>query len=363
MLAHQNQTTEVPSKLLSCYEVLDTFSISHVIKFKSSNGSRAIIDVNESTPLAEVLHTLKENNILAVPIYRTSPDYSAKIYTGIVSVHDILSFAYFQQIFDKDTIVSKDELSAAVNNFVKKQFFESPVKSILRRREEPVPFIFSSTDSITNLIKAFTVGGHHRVLVVDSDIMVDSLVGPIPTSSTLSIISQMDLVNYLYASDIDKTKLPPEFIQNIFTLPLSETHSPAKKKVGESVIAINSFQPALAAFNIMHLNNVHALPVINSNDKIIGTISVKNLRGITLENVDKLALTAMEFLEIEDPVDAAYNKHTLDTTNVSCSVEHAVQIMLQDRIHHVWTISQNSDIRGCVTLTDILYLFTKKVSK
>ncbi|KAJ3271444.1 hypothetical protein HDV01_006650 [Terramyces sp. JEL0728] len=363
MLVLPNQLADVQGKIMSCYEVLDTFSISHLIKFKNSSGARAIVDVNESTPLSEVLQTLKDNNILAVPIYRTSPDYSAKIYTGIVSVHDILSFAYFQQIFDKDTIISKDEMSAAVNSFVKKQFFESPVKNILRRREEPVPFIFSSTDSITNLVKAFTIGGHHRVLVVDSDIMVDSLVGPIPTSSTLSIISQMDLVNYLYASDVDKTKLPPEFIRNIFTLPLCEIHSPAKEKVGSTAIAINSFQPALAAFNIMHLDNVHALPVINSDDKIIGTINVKDLRGITMENIDKMALTAMEFLEIEDPIDAAYNKHTLDITNASCTVNHAIQIMLQDRIHHVWTISQNSDIRGCVTLTDILYLFTKKVAK
>jgi CBS domain-containing protein len=329
---------------------LEQFPVSLVLDYKNQEGKRAIVSVHESTPLSDVLSVMAKENILSVPIFKATTDLSGKIFTGIVSVHDILSFGYFQEIFDRETLVSKNDLQNAMNNFKKTVFFSTPVKQVLERREEPIPAIMSSTDTISTLIKLFTRGKHHRVLVVRSDILIDSPVGPLPADSSLHIVSQMDLVKFLYATCQDRTRIPSELVKNLFSLPLAEIKTPTQN--AGHVIALMEYQPALAGFNIMHLNNVHAVPVVR-DDQVVGTLSSAALRGLNVDNVDRLLVDVSEFLQLgQQPL------LVLDTTDRNHTVESAVALMLQDRIHHVWITNAEKVLSGCLTLTDILYLFT-----
>jgi CBS domain-containing protein len=328
---------------------LEQFPVSLVIDHKNQDNKRAIVSVHESKPLSEVLAIMAKENILSIPIFKATSDLSGKVFTGIVSVHDILSFGYFQEIFDRDTLVNKDDLNTAMNNFKKTVFFSTSVKHVLERREEPVPAIMSSSDSISTLLKLFTKGKHHRVLVVRSDILIDSPVGPLPADSSLHIISQMDLVKFLYATVLDKTRIPSELVKNIFLLPLSEVKTSSPKS--GHVVAMLDYQPTLAGFNIMHLNNVHAIPVLR-DDIVVGTLSSAALRGLNVDNVERLLLNVSEYLHLDGT-----SSLTFDTTRRDNTVESAVALMLQDRIHHVWVTNAEKVLVGCFTMTDILSLF------
>jgi signal-transduction protein with cAMP-binding, CBS, and nucleotidyltransferase domain len=101
----------------------------------------------------------------------------------------------------------------------------------------------------------------------------------------------------------------------------------------------------------MQINNVHAIPILNSNDNIIGTLSAKDLRGLTLENIGNLIKPTKDFVKITKGVQSF---DVVDQGKVR--VEDACAFMLKERVHHVW-LTRGKIISGCVTPTDILRLF------
>ncbi|KAI8895166.1 hypothetical protein BC833DRAFT_602258 [Globomyces pollinis-pini] len=359
MISNQSdiQSTQIdkkPSKQL--LTALETFPISNVIQHKDSKGTRDIVSVHESTNLESVLRTLSNEHILAVPIYRNSGDLSARIFTGVVSVYDILSFGFFQEMFDKDTFQDKDVVTAAINRFKKSSFFQSPISEVIKcRREEPIVNVLSAADPISTLLKLFTTSKNHRVLVISSGLMIDSPIGPVPADAQLSIISQMDLVKYFQDTLLDKTKLPASLIENVFSIPLYSVKPLIKD--ASPAIAIKESQSAMAGFNIMHINNVHAVPVINNAGTVVGTLSASDLRGLNSTNLEKLTLPVLEFLEVESLDGENSSKlHCLDVTDGNVRVSKAVEILTKQRIHHLW-ITNKHIISGVITLTDVLSLF------
>jgi len=180
--------------------------------------------------------------------------------------------------------------------------------------------------------------------------MIDSPIGPIPASAKINILSQMDLVRFFYDTLLNKTKLPSMLVQDLFTERLQKV-----KPVDKSghVVAMNDYQPALAGFNIMHLNNVHAIPILNTYDKVVGTLSASSLRGLNLANLHDLSLPVLEFLgkDVRDQTLA------LDTSTFDCTVDTAVQAMLEERIHHLWITNSQGEVSNAFTLTDLLTLF------
>lgn len=86
--------------MLSTEPSLSSLKIGSVIAHRRySSGIQPLISVHEDTTLAVVLMTLREEKILAVPIYK-SLENGGKEFTGIISSFDILSFIVFQQEFD-----------------------------------------------------------------------------------------------------------------------------------------------------------------------------------------------------------------------------------------------------------------------
>lgn len=334
----------------SLLKSLESFSLSNIVKHKNAKQGvpKSVIDFHESTPLYKALEEMRALDVLAAPVFSNSADYSTKVYLGLVSVHEILSFAFFQDIFDPKSHDKTNYSAAALNEFRKNTFFESTIGTILNNRKEPQAVLYSASDSIASLIRLFT-HGHHRALVVSAEIVIDG----IPAESSLSMITQMDLLRYFYDALKGSIALPTEFVEPIFTKPLSDV-----KFVERNVLAVSDYQPALAGFNVMHINNVHAVPIINNEDAIVGTLSMKDLRGLTPENLSSLAKPCSDFGS------CTFVGQVIDTASGECRVEEVVQLMLKERSHHVWITKGKSIfeetgkvISGCVTPTDLLKLF------
>eukprot|EP00842_Homolaphlyctis_polyrhiza_P003563 jgi/Hompol1/4207/HPOL_006982-RA len=84
------------------YAKLSATPISELLAhMRRSKGLSPLIAVHEDTPLASVLATMRDANILAVPVYRIPADEpSGRLYTGIVSVFDVVAGTVFQRMFD-----------------------------------------------------------------------------------------------------------------------------------------------------------------------------------------------------------------------------------------------------------------------
>lgn len=81
------------------FEKLNATKIESLLQHRSYSRKQ-LLSVNESSSIGSVLEMMKKNNAIAVPIYKIIPDSSRRKYVGILSVHDILSWAVFQRVFD-----------------------------------------------------------------------------------------------------------------------------------------------------------------------------------------------------------------------------------------------------------------------
>lgn len=324
---------------------LQATHISNVVAHKRSlRGSNMILSLHESTTLAVVLTELATANILSVPIYKTSGDMASKVFTGIVSVTEILSYAFFQDIFEEASIEEEHE-NDSLNRFKLQTFFNSPIVRVLQARpEEPVPIVLTSSDSLYTLLTLF-VSGHHRVLVLSSEIMIETSYGPVPVESSLTIISQLDIMQFLYDSSLDLTSFPSEFLLEVFMKRVDEV-----KEKHDTVIGLRDGQSTLDGFKLMLQNVLHALPILNEHGMIVGTLSAKDLRGLTIDNIASLKKPVAEFIQERHPM-------TFDTTNRSNTVQDSFSLILQDRKHHIWLVGQDKALVGCLTPTDLLALF------
>lgn len=192
----QNHIVNAAKKIATA---LKEIPISDLLKYKRNTSFKPLVGLNENTSIKDMLKALQENDILAAPIYRVQDNQ--RVYTGIISVYDIVSFAVFEEIFDSAAEFNESNLFDFLNRIDIDEFFSTPVSKLIGSSDESAcPWIVYSTDNLDDLARIFTLSSQHRVLVVDSDILISSLTGPIPSSASLSIVSQSDLVRYLHAS-------------------------------------------------------------------------------------------------------------------------------------------------------------------
>jgi CBS domain-containing protein len=335
-------------------QVLREIPIQDLLKHKRQQSFAPLIAFDESTTIKELLAKLDEHQIVACPVYRF--DGKEKMYTGIVSVYDIMSFAVFEEIFDSQHEFNAMNLFDYLNRIDVDEFFATPVSKVIGSSSESAsPWIVYSTDNLDDLTRLFTESKQHRVLVVDSDILVASLVGPIPPTASLTIITQSDLVKYLYDSKRGITKLPADLIEPIFDITVKELNQ-ATKNPHQPIIAMLESQSALHGFRTMYLDNIQGVPVIDRQGNVICNLSASDLRGITLNNIKSLSKPVYEYLETMKHR-GQVKVDQLRTVEQQDTIEKVVKMFVSNKIHRMWVTQDDTEkLSAVISLTDILKL-------
>jgi CBS domain-containing protein len=348
----------ISNQLVHCSKKLSTalkeIPIQDLLKHKRQHSFAPLVAFDESISIKELLTQLQKAQILACPVYRIHG--SEKMYTGIVSVYDILSFAVFEEIFDSQQEFIETNLFDYLNRIDPEEFFSTPVAKIIgASRESASPWIVYSTDNLDGLTRLFTESKQHRVLVVDSDILVASLVGPIPPTASLSVVTQTDLIRYLYDSQRGMTKLDAGLLEPVLDVTVHDLIQ-ATKHPKQPIVAMLDSQSALHGFRTMYLDNIQGLPVIDKSANVIGNLSASDLRGITVENMNHLTKPVYQYLEAmkhsgELKADQLRTVEQLDT------VDKVLKLFIENKIHRMWVTKDNSEkLTGVISLTDILKL-------
>ncbi|KAI9190802.1 uncharacterized protein BJ171DRAFT_46635 [Polychytrium aggregatum] len=334
-----------------------------------------LISIHESTTLGDVLRTLSDHAILAVPVYSIPEEEpTGKQFTGIISVYDILAWTVFQKMFD-GLHVSKPSASIDLASFQRIQkeqahYFDTPVKVLVGMTSESVDsWTLHSSDPISSLVQMFATGRYHRCLVIDEDALVASALldddgpGPTapPTGSSITMITQTDVIRYLYDM---RSSIDVSAVETIFSLHASQVEElqkrqeDNKKSNGRRVVAVPQNVSALAAFRIMYENMVRAVPIVDPHNRIIANLSASDLRGITPGKLDQLLLPVFEFLETgihREPNQLKADQ--LRDVNKSAQLGEVIESMIDTGIHRVWVTGYRDKIAGVVTMTDVLCAF------
>jgi len=197
-----------------------------------------------------------------------------------------------------------------------------PIAECLGVSEESLKLLtFDHTEQLHKVLEAFAQG-HHRVLV--------------KTGDRFKVLSQFDVVSYL-----DKKSGTLGGVTKYQASIISRTD--------KKLITISEELCALTAFRELAINRLSAAPVVNSESRVVGTLTFDDLLGLRGKDLEDTLLTTSEFLKkIHGP--------TFPLVTI-CPDEKLLEILslvTRAHVHRAWIIDEDSKPIGVVSLTDII---------
>ncbi|KAJ3037640.1 hypothetical protein HDV00_001445 [Rhizophlyctis rosea] len=334
-------------------EPLQSIPISTLLQ-QSGKRAKDIVAVHEEETLEDVLTLLRDANVLAVPVWKESDDGGGRVYTGIVSVYDILAWTVFQKVFDDLSPTDVDQYFEKYGAAMEEQheYFHTKVKTLVSTSYASESIMLHSHLPISQLISALTLVQHHRVLVIDDDAQGSDQ----KPGSRITICTQTDAVRYLL-SRLDKGE-SGKMEDGVWGMSCGKVSDVAGRGKGKAIITVPDTSSALEAFRIMHNNQVTAIAIVNAEGQIEANISGSDLRGITSCSLEPLLDKMWDFLETGTKRKADQLKpDQLRAVPPETTLEAAVRMMLEARIHRVWIVDDSEQPIGVVTLPDALTMF------
>lgn len=191
------------------------------------------------------------------------------------------------------------------------------------------PVCISNRSNMGEVIKTLSENDIKRILVIDDD------------NNVINIITQSSIIDFIWS---ERAKLGEKWDQPLSKFNIKEKH----------VISINENENLINAFKLLKRSNVSAICVINDNNELVGTVSVKDLRTVTP------GLTIMQRLYI--PVKQFLHKVHIETKapkrSITCSkndyLGDIIEKFHESRVHRVWIVDNSNRPIGVISLQDIL---------
>ena len=131
---------------------------------------------------------------------------------------------------------------------------------------------------------------------------------------------------------------------------------------------------AMNCFREMFMEQVSAVALVDSRDKLCGTLSIADLRHLNKSNLDLLEHASVGvFLEQVHPAGTSNQAEMVHKNAAGCitralTVQTAVRHMMKQKIHRVWICDEDCrpqvkscmyayEEQGVVSLSDVLTLF------
>jgi len=288
--------------------------------------NRNILWIPSTTNLESALKVMKENNIISIPVMDLSPLNCI----GVIDVLDIATFIAAK--FPPIQQITQDNLRnlEAAGIYFGREIAVSQVinfsKSI-SSTQQGVPAYVELSTPLLSLIDTFAQGVH-RVPVLDK-----------PSGQLLNFISQSDLLRY--------------FAENMYLI--GETSNKTLDSLGlvtggVHFCSVNA--PVILALGLIASKRVSAVPALDDNGVLRGTISASDLRGLGPEDFSNLLRPAFDYLAL---------KHPKSLFPLTCSpedtLEYAILKMAATKVHRLWCVDENNKVLGIVSITDVMKAF------
>lgn len=282
-------------------------------------ASRKLISVETKTPLKDVLRTLHTNRILSVPVMEND-----KGCVGLVDVLDLVRFTALQFFSSQETSVMDDNLQAAPELFRQFEFEDRTAGDLLKQSPR--------SRNVQVLDKEATLGDVAKVLSHDTHRVL------IGQGRDAKLVSQSDIVRYL-------SERKDQLDRQVLDTPVGQLNI-----IHERVLHVAEHTSTIKAFCHLVRHNVGALAVLDRQQKLIGTISASDLRGITDENLNRLTLPVLDFLK--------HTERKAPASIIRCSpnekLDMAINKLVEAKVHRLWVTDENEKPVGVLALSDVI---------
>lgn len=188
--------------------------------------------------------------------------------------------------------------------------------------------VLKSTDSLDQLLSLLSVEKAHRVLVQES-------------ASGLVLLSQMDLIRFFQANN-------HHIGSALLDLSVDKIKSSGIRA------SLNYKSTAAEAFlKLAADDTVSALPIVDDNNDLIGEISAQDLRGLNRNRWDSLMKPVVMYLKASHG-----DLYAPLTCHDRFTLSQIMSAFVLRKTHRLWWMDyETGELKGVITLTDILYTF------
>ena len=308
---------------------LKTFLSSYTVaELINSLPKQNVVEIDSALSPYEGFEILLKNNILAAPVY----DRVKKEYTGFLDVRDLVSsviFAHEEQMVQASTPWAETWMDVARKGLTKYDKLGSASITYLSRRSPFRPIQLST--SLLDAARALATQAH-RVPVIDD-----------ATKQCIYILSQSSIISFLMRH---RTHFKDEWKQSIHSLSLGLC----------KVISITTEATAWTAFKLLEVSGVSGLAVVDSNGKLVGNTSAKDLKLFMLDRGSlSLDMAIMEYLSSIRQRELVSNEvHPSCSVTLSSSIGHVIELMSATKYHRVFVVDIEGRPIGVLSVTDIL---------
>jgi len=278
--------------------------------------------------LVDVWKGLIRHNFLSVPVLQKT----GQKYYGFVDLADIV--LYMVNLFgasklniEKDfwELYSKEEI---LQDRVVNDIMSYPLSR--RNPFHPVPKGYSILAAVELLARE---KGLHRVPVVDQN------------RKLINMLTQSMLVKFLF-ENLDA-------IGNVKNKPVSEMMA-----VSHEVITVHEDEIAIDAFSLMSTQNVSGVGVVDKDGKLVGNISLRDLKAISSDGrlFWRLHQTVKNFLmKIKNEYQEKDQRPThVITTTETQTLEMVIRKIHDNKIHRIFVVDAHHKPTGVISLKDVL---------
>lgn len=289
-----------------------------------------IVALPSNLSVAEACRELGKYNILAAPVRDVSePDESSWVYKYI-GIVDFLGMVDWMV----KRVKGKMPESFAELLALEEAFQTTTIKE-LAETSRWSPFVPIDPSSEPSVLLAMVILGKYgisRVCITESSGDLTNVV----TQTTMAqfILGHMDVLGAVGTKSIKELGL-------------------LEDDLCEDAVTINQRQTYWDAFRLMSDMLISAVPIVDDDNKLVGTISVKDIRKMILDPVRFKILTAplSEF-------DGFSKRHL--TCAPSDTLETAMDRIVRHHVHRLWILNDKGEVRGVLSLRDCIAIFVKE---
>jgi len=295
---------EIPN--MELYKLLAETTIKNVPTIKSQH----LIKFVASDVIKHVIQTLTKHELLSAPVY----DPSKKEYIGMVDLRDFVDYIMSLHMKGESIINTADKMSdlSGTNPFI-------PI-------DEETPVI--------EALREFNIKRIHRMPITKHK----------DASDVVALLTESSLIEWL-AKHID-------VLAHFGSMTVKQLNLGGIEGFHQ-VICVKTYETLLAALSIIEKYKVHGLPVLDEHDKLVGNLSVSDLKYAA--DLSNLGITVHDFFEQN-----ATPRPPLVTVTTAAKFSEVLLKMAEHKVHRIHVVDTENrpvDIISMSNVLDIILLF------
>lgn len=276
----------------------------------------SLVRVEPTASVRDALKTFNAEKVLSCPIAESNN--GADVW-GFLDLFDLLSFLL--ELWD-------DNEQAETNGIAKlgEKFLDHKVKDLTGRSDNDAYAAVIGEERAHRLVRLFGLGVH-RVAQLDLQ------------GTLTNVISQSDVVKYLH-NNIDL--LGDQAVKPINELNMIST---------DRLVVAQADQSAISAFKLLADNLVSAVPLVNKDGALTGTLSVSDLRLIQ-DDLSPLQLSALQYKSIQEPIPSI-------VCAPNTTLGSVIATLANSNVHRVWVVDDQQKPVSVISITNVCEFLTQ----